>query len=134
MLCLLQVASTHDSWLTLITPLASLRFKLHQAAEHDKTLCTMAFSPTRLLRDWIAKLGGERFRPLYSAVAFSAEPYGDCIKVLAYWHIGILAYWHIGIYISILASSERFLPSPFSALTPPTPSSLCGLTPPLLWC
>jgi kynurenine 3-monooxygenase len=49
------------------------------AAEHDKTLCTMAFSPARILRNVIAKFGGERFRPLYSAIAFSAEPYGSCI-------------------------------------------------------
>jgi kynurenine 3-monooxygenase len=51
------------------------------AANHDKTLCEMAFSPARLLRLAIAKLGGERFRPLYSAVAFSAEPYAECIKL-----------------------------------------------------
>jgi kynurenine 3-monooxygenase len=86
-LVLSQLLEKHEAHWPTICEEFSIARKPHldaltdMAANHDKTLCTMAFSPTRLIRLAIAKFGGEQFRPLYSAVAFSAEPYGDCIKL-----------------------------------------------------
>jgi kynurenine 3-monooxygenase len=78
--------STHVEWPKVAAAFTEARKPqldalADMAAEHDKTLCTMAFSPVRVLRTAFAKIGGESFRPLYSAVAFSAEPYGSCIAL-----------------------------------------------------
>jgi len=111
---LIELLERHeDDWM-LVLPAFSEARKPHadaltdMAAEHDKTLCQMSFSFSKELRLLMSRAFPAKFRPLYSAVAFTATPYGDCIDAekdrmkTIEWYVTIASYMAVGMLVFLL--------------------------------